>query len=147
MISCRLCEGTKILMADGNNRNIESLSIGESVMLSNGKKADIKHILKGSHCYYYLDIMTESGLKAFLPPDYCILLEGNCWMGGFDIIKGLYIQTQYGVSEIVDCTEVEYGGTFYFLCVDNDIEDAKAGFYADNIAVSDYINQWGLIDC
>lgn len=94
-----LAWNTMILMADGSEKRISEICIGESVMLNTGKKVRINNIYTGREDTI-LNIMTSHG-KIRVTGSHPILLIGAKWTKADVLKSGDIVCTLSGDAKVV----------------------------------------------
>ncbi len=112
-----LAEDTKILMADGSEKEIQTLQIGEKVLNSKGEIVEIGNIIEGTEEKIYRTY-TESGklISASLLHPFAAE-QGDLLLRDFDYKTRLKIKDkdQYVYETVVNCYPEEYEGKVYSL--------------------------------
>lgn len=133
-----LASDTMILMANGSEKRISEIRVGESVMLNTGKAVKIIDIFRGEE-QRIISIMTNNGeLKAtdFHP----ILLNDAKWTKAGEIELGDIVCTLRGDAKVESLSVNPYNNTVYNLFLECD-ELINEGILANGIVVGDYYKQ------
>lgn len=112
-----LAENTKILMADGSEKEIQSIQNGEKVLNSKGEIVAIKEVIIGEEKYIYR-IYTESGklVSASLMHPFAAE-QGDLLLRDIDFATSLKVkdQDQFVFERVINCYPEEYTGKVYSL--------------------------------
>ncbi len=112
-----LAESTRILMADGSEKEIQSLQSGEEVLNSRGEAVEIKAVIEGQEKEIFRTY-TESGklISASLLHPFAAE-QGDLLLRDFDYKTRLKVKDkdQYVYETIVNCYPEQYEGKVYSL--------------------------------
>ena len=112
-----LAEGTKILMADGTEKEVQNISIGESVLNSRGETVKVTNLITGTEEYIYRTY-TESGrlISASLLHPFAAE-RGDLLLRDFDGKTMLKVKNgdQYVYEAVINCYPEKYAGNVYSL--------------------------------
>jgi hypothetical protein len=138
-------EGTRIRMADGSERTIESFTgdHNESVRNGLGEGAIVRSTSTGSEPLPMVRIRTEGGQDVLVTHTHPILTVLGTVMAR-DVAVGDHVRTESGVSRVIEVTRENYAGRVYNLRLsegDSGQGDASA-FFANGILAGDMATQW-----
>lgn len=112
-----LAEGTKILMADGSEKEIQNLQSGEKVLNSKGEAVEINRVITGDEEYIYRTY-TESGklVSASLLHPFAAE-QGDLLLRDFDYKTRLKVKNEdeYVYETVINCYPEKYEGKVYSL--------------------------------
>lgn len=142
-ISGCLSERTKILLADGSEREISSLRPGDIVKLSNGSSSVVMNMWKGFE-ETLIKITTGSG-RSIQMTEIHPVLANNDWIKAKDlkiddILSTIGDDTPY-FCKIIKIEHIEYKDFVYNL----DFENDNSSFYANGIVVGDFNMQNSML--
>lgn len=112
-----LVEGTKILMADGTEKEVQNISMGELVLNGRGEKVKVTNLITGTEEYIYRTY-TESGklISASLLHPFAAQ-QGDLLLRDFDGKTMLKVKNgdQYVYETVINCYPEKYAGNVYSL--------------------------------
>ncbi len=112
-----LVEGTKILMADGTEKEVQNISMGELVLNGRGEKVKVTNLITGTEEYIYRTY-TESGklISASLLHPFAAQ-QGDLLLRDFDGKSMLKVKNgdQYVYETVINCYPEKYAGNVYSL--------------------------------
>lgn len=112
-----LAEGTKILMADGTEKEVQNIDAGESIINSKGETVKVTNLITGTEEYIYRTY-TESGrlISASLLHPFAAE-RGDLLLRDFDGKTMLKVKNgdQYVYEAVINCYPEKYAGNVYSL--------------------------------
>lgn len=112
-----LAEGTKILMADGTEKEVQNIDAGESIINSKGETVKVTNLITGTEEYIYRTY-TESGrlISASLLHPFAAE-RGDLLLRDFDGKTMLKVKNgdQYVYEAVINCYPEKYEGNVYSL--------------------------------
>lgn len=132
-----LARDTKILMADGSEKRISEICIGDMVQGYDGKLLKVYNIATGLEDNLLLKITTSSGKSLWLTGEHPILGKNKTWERAMFLKVHDPIQTIDGIDEVVSIYWGDYHGTVYNLVLDS-FDDSLC---ANGIIVGDFARQ------
>lgn len=133
-IGC-FAKGTRITMADGSEREIESIRMGDHVIVdTNWKMSTVRNIFTGMEAEMVM-IETENGLKLMVTSNHPIETDaGLCEAGKMN--AGMKVLTAEGTMEPIKYLyTVEYNDRVYNL--ELDVADGEGRVIAEGIVAGD----------
>lgn len=140
------CLGANSLvnMKDGMKRRIDSLSVGDEVVINqHGTCASVVDVVTGREDKACLRITTESGRSLLVTDGHPISkYDGFCLAK--DLLPGELIVTESGFESVADISQEAYDGIVYNLKLDGHVYDTA--HFANGILVGDANMQGYLLD-
>lgn len=115
-----LAEGTKILMADGSEKEIQNIKTGDLIVNSKGESIRVTELITGTEQYIYR-VVTEGGRKVSASYNHPFVTEqGDGLLLGFDYQTKLLVKegNQYVYDLLSYCYPEEYNGNVYSITVE-----------------------------
>lgn len=135
-----LAKDTKVLMADGSEKIISRIEIGDLVKGYNGKSLKVINTVQGmEECL--IEIKTSDGKHLRLTDSHPIL-KNNIWDRPKRLIADDFIQTKDGISQVNAVYYVTYGDVVYNLALEPQDNYQDGGFFANGIIVGDIVRQY-----
>lgn len=112
-----LAQGTKILMADGTEKEVQNISSGESILNGKGETVKVTGLVTGTEEYIYRTY-TESGklISASLLHPFAAK-QGDLLLRDFNGMTMLKVKNgdQYVYEAVINCYPEKYAGNVYSL--------------------------------
>lgn len=131
-----LAGDTKILMADGSEKRISRICIGEVVQGYDKKFSKVVNIYIGTE-EELLVITTSSGKSLWLTGEHPILRKNKTWERAMFLKEHDPIQTIDSIDEVVSIYWEYYCGTVYNL----ELDSFDGSLCANGIVVGDFRRQ------
>lgn len=115
-----LAEGTKILMADGSEKEIQNIQKGDLIVNSKGESIRVTELITGTEQYIYRAV-TEGGRKVSASYNHPFVTEqGDKLLLSFDYQTKLLVKegNQYVYDLLSYCYPEEYNGNVYSITVE-----------------------------
>lgn len=115
-----LAEGTKILMADGSEKEIQNIQKGDLIINSKGESVRVTELITGTEQYIYRAV-TEGGRKVSASYNHPFVTEqGDKLLFSFDYQTKLLVKEggQYVYDLLSCCYPEEYNGNVYSITVE-----------------------------
>lgn len=116
-----LAEGTKILMADGTEKEVQNISSGDLILNGRGEAVTVTNLVTGTEEYIYRTY-TESGklISASLLHPFAAE-HGDLLLRDFDGTTMLKVKSgdQYVYEKVINCYPEKYAGNVYSLELEN----------------------------
>lgn len=115
-----LAEGTKILMADGSEKEIQNIQKGDLIVNSKGESIRVTELITGTEQYIYR-VVTEGGRKVSASHNHPFVTEqGDMLLLNFDYQTKLLVKegNQYVHDLLSYCYPEEYNGNVYSINVE-----------------------------
>ncbi len=133
-----IAEGSKVRMADGSEKQIEEIKVGEKVLTAEGNTAVVMDVLEGTEKYMHL-FQVQNGCLIMVSAQHPLMTQEG-WKAACDITKeDSLLLENHTLSKIVTKEEIAYYGKVYNLVLDG-AED----FIAEGLVVGDN-NRQGML--
>lgn len=127
-----IVEGTKVTMADGSEKTIENIRVGD-ILKGQPNNPTVTATSMGLSTHPLIRIQTSSGTGLTLSQDHPVLTP-NGVVSANHLKLGMSIYTQQGVYDITSLVNSAYAGNVYSLHTGNGF-GASSNFYANGILV------------
>lgn len=115
-----LAEGTKILMADGSEKEIQNIQKGDLIVNSKGESLRVSELITGTERYIYR-VVTKGGREVSASYNHPFVTEqGDRLLLSFDYQTELQVREgdQYVYDLLSYCYPEEYNGNVYSITVE-----------------------------
>lgn len=147
--SC-LAEGSKIVMADGTQKPIEAVEIGELVRSgSPGQSLSVVDVTRGMESAPIVELESADGGSLLVTQGHPFFDGDGKPLRADELQVGSVIKTSKGTTKITKLNRKPYAGKVYNLKLgtDHQIEGLDVGsinMYANGFSVGDSRSQWAL---
>jgi hypothetical protein len=147
--SC-LAEGSKIVMADGTEKVIEQIEVGDRIRTGAGSAPlSVVDISKGFESAPIVDLETDSGAKLMVTQGHPLFGADGAALRADALEVGSTIKTSTGEAKVTKLGRRPFAGHVYNLKLGTDdqlegLDVARINMYANGLSVGDARSQWAL---